>query len=136
MPLVQQMMHQEGRRATLVQASSTRIPYPDRYFDCVVCMSVLEHIHELSAAIGEIRRVTHEQGTILLGFPVENTVSRVLLQTLYLWLPNATLDEEHVNTHRDILRAIHQQLRLQETAQFPLWTPLDYSLYYVCQCHI
>lgn len=134
--LVEQMMRKEGKNATLIQASSTQIPYPDHYFDCVVCMSVLEHIHELSAAIREIRRVTHEQGTIILGFPVENTLSHVLLQTLYLWLPNAKLEDEHVNTHHDILREIRQQLILQETAQFPTWIPLNYSLYYTCRCQI
>jgi ubiquinone/menaquinone biosynthesis C-methylase UbiE len=132
--LVEQMMRNEGQHATLQHASATQIPYPDDSFDCVVCMSVLEHIHELADAIREICRVTQEHGTIILGFPVENTFTHLLLQTLYLWLPNAKLDEEHVNTHHDILREIQQQLTVQKTVQFPSWIPLNYSLYYVCQC--
>ncbi len=133
-PLVEDTMQKEGLEATLVKASATKIPYPANYFDGVICVSVLEHIHELPVAINEIRRVTKEDGVIVLGFPVENIVSRTILQILYLWLPNAVLDEEHVSTHYDILKEVRNQLRLKKTAHFPSFIPLNYSLYYVCQC--
>ncbi len=132
--LVEEMLAKEGREATLTQASATEVPYEDDFFDCVVCMSVLEHIHDLSHAIGEIRRVTKTDGRIVLGFPVENFLSRVILQTLYIWLPHANLDDEHVSTHHDIIEEAQRQLRVTHTTQFPAHIPLDYSLYYVCQC--
>ncbi len=132
--LVEDMMQKEKLPSTLVKASATEIPYPDKYFDCVVCISVLEHIHALPRAIREIRRVTKDDGTIVLGYPVENALSRLILQILYLWLPNARLDDEHVKTHNDILRETQNQLQIMKTDQFPSFIPLDFSLYYVCQC--
>lgn len=134
--LVEDMLQKEGLQATLVKASATKIPYPDKYFDCVVCVSVLEHIHDLLLAIREIRRVTKEHGLIVLGFPVENIVSRIILQILYIWLPNARLDNEHVSTHKDILKEIQNHLHIVKASQFPSFVPLDYSLYYVCQCKL
>jgi len=133
-PLVEDMIRKEGLKATLSKASATDIPYPDNYFDCVICISVLEHIHKLPRAIRELRRVTKDDGTIVLGFPVENTLSRLILQILYLWLPNAKLDDEHVSTHHDILTETRNQLHIVKTSQFPSFIPVDYSLYYVCQC--
>ncbi|MBU4561733.1 class I SAM-dependent methyltransferase, partial [bacterium] len=41
---VQAMLTQEGISAVLSQASILNIPYPDAFFDRVVCMSVLEHL--------------------------------------------------------------------------------------------
>lgn len=131
---VEDMLSKEGVRSTLLKASATAIPYPDDYFDAVVCISVLEHIHDLPTAIAEIRRVTRPDGVIVLGFPVENTVSTLLLRLLYLWLPNAKLEDEHVSTHHDILREARTQLRVTRTRQFPGVIPLNLSLYYVCRC--
>jgi ubiquinone/menaquinone biosynthesis C-methylase UbiE len=130
------MMQKEGLKANLTKASVTGIPYPDNYFDCAVCISVLEHIRELRTAISEIRRVTKDDGIIVLGFPIENILGHLLLQTLYLWLPNAKLDDEHVSNHKDILSEIRTQLNMAQTRQFPSFIPLDYSLYLVCQCQI
>jgi ubiquinone/menaquinone biosynthesis C-methylase UbiE len=134
--LVETMLHKEGLHATLTHASATDIPYPDNHFDCVVCASVLEHIADLSSAISEIKRVTKRDGTIVLGFPVENVLSHMILRVLYLWLPNAKLEDEHVNTHQAILEETRHQLQLVKSARFPAFVPLNYSLYYVCQCQV
>jgi 2-polyprenyl-3-methyl-5-hydroxy-6-metoxy-1,4-benzoquinol methylase len=132
--LVEDMLRKEGVTATLSQASATEIPYPDEYFDSIVCLSVLEHIHDVEAVVSEIRRVIKTGGTIVLGFPVENLLSRVALQMAYIWMPNANLDDEHVSTHEDILKAAHAQLQVTRTQQFPAYVPLSLSLYCVCLC--
>lgn len=134
--LVQDMMQKEGLASTLSKASVTEIPYPDRYFDGIVCMSVLEHIHDIKTAIHEIRRVTQDDGTIVLGFPVDNVLSYVALWISYIWQPNANLEDEHVSTHNDILKEARNQLHVTRTRQFPSFVPRNFSLYCVCQCQI
>jgi ubiquinone/menaquinone biosynthesis C-methylase UbiE len=134
--LVESMMQKEGLKATLSRASVTEIPYPDKYFDCIVSMSVLEHIRDLDTAIREIRRVTKDNGTIILGFPVDNILSRIVLQISYVWLPNAKLEDEHVSTHNDILKEVRNQLYVNQTMKFPSFVPLNFSLYFVCQCQV
>jgi len=134
--LVEDMMQKEGLKSTLSRASAIEIPYPDKYFDCIVCMSVLEHIRDIRPAIREIRRVTKHDGTIVLGFPVDNVLSRVALQISYIWHPNAKLEDEHVSTHNDILKEVRDQLHIIQTRQFPSFVPLNFSLYFVCQCQV
>ena len=134
--LVEDMMQKEGLKSTLSNASVTKIPYPDKYFDCIVCMSVLEHIQDLRTAIREIRRVTKDDGTIVLGFPVDNVLSYVALWISYIWQPNAKLGEEHVSTHNDILKELRNQLHVKQTRKFPSFVPLNLSLYFVCQCQV
>lgn len=38
------------------------LPYPDGYFDVVVCVDVLEHVHDLSRTLMEIHRVLKPEG--------------------------------------------------------------------------
>jgi 2-polyprenyl-3-methyl-5-hydroxy-6-metoxy-1,4-benzoquinol methylase len=134
--LVDDMLQKEGIQATLTHGSITALPYPDKHFDAIVCMSVLEHLHELDAAIGEIRRVATDDASIFFGFPVENPMTRIALQIAYIWLPGAKLDDEHVSTHKDILRTIPKHLEIVQAQHFPAIVPLDWSLYYACQCRV
>ncbi len=132
--LVEDMMQKEGLQSTLSKASVTEIPYPDNYFESIVCMSVLEHIRDIGAAIREIRRVTKPGGTIVLGFPVDNVLSYAALWISYIWQPNAKLEDEHVCSHTDILKEIQNQFHGVQTRKFPSFVPLNLSLYVVCQC--
>lgn len=134
--LVRDMLAQEGLRATLTRGSLTHLPYPDKHFDAIVCMSVLEHLRDLDAAIREIRRVATDDAEIFLGFPVENPISHAALRIAYLWLPGAKLSDEHVSTHKDILRTIPENLDLVQHHHFPAALPLNWSLYYACMCRV
>ena len=53
------LKHHQGRCRL---ASATDIPYPDNFFDSVVCRSVLHHIPETERALQEIRRVLKRGG--------------------------------------------------------------------------
>jgi len=132
--MVEDMLRKEGLKATLSKASATEIPYPSDYFDCVVCVSVLEHIRDIKCAVGEIRRVVKEDGTIVLGFPVDNKLTYLALKISYLWLPNASLEDEHVCSHIDILEELSNQLKIEKTCSFPSFVPINYSLYFTCKC--
>lgn len=47
------------------------LPYDDEQFDGIICISVLEHIRDLRKAISELRRILTKDGTMILGFPVQ-----------------------------------------------------------------
>lgn len=132
--LVNNMMQQEGLQATLVNASVTDIPYPADFFDCIVCMSVLEHVKDLPSAIDEIFRVLKPNGQAILGFPVENPLSRLIFKIAYIWHPQIELDDEHVSTHYEILQATAKRFEMIQHRQVPPLVPRDFSLYYLCDC--
>ena len=47
-------------------APSEAIPYPDGHFDCVSTFNSLDHVDDVTATIGEIKRVTRPGGRLLL----------------------------------------------------------------------
>jgi SAM-dependent methyltransferase len=55
----------------LREMSVTKIAFPDRYFDTVICMEVLEHLkpRDFPTAVAELRRVCN--GTLIMTVPFE-----------------------------------------------------------------
>lgn len=47
------------------------LPFEDNHFDCVVCVDVMEHVHDPEKSIGEIRRVLKPGGRLILTVPNE-----------------------------------------------------------------
>ncbi|OGW83515.1 MAG: hypothetical protein A2987_03850 [Omnitrophica bacterium RIFCSPLOWO2_01_FULL_45_10] len=54
-----------------VLGSAQEIPFPDAYFDCVLCTEVLEHLPEPEKAVNEIKRVMKKGGILYLTVPQE-----------------------------------------------------------------
>lgn len=54
---------------TFTAAPIERLPFPDRHFDTVICTHVLEHILDIRAAIGELRRICRRR--LILVVPLE-----------------------------------------------------------------
>jgi SAM-dependent methyltransferase len=58
-----------GAHAALVAGSACRMPFRADSFRTVISNSALEHIPDLEAALGEIRRVLRPQGRVLITVP-------------------------------------------------------------------
>ena len=50
-------------------ADAARLPFSDKVFDSTYCVAVLQHIRDLSGALGEIARVTRPGGRLLVVEP-------------------------------------------------------------------
>jgi ubiquinone/menaquinone biosynthesis C-methylase UbiE len=113
--------------AHVQHGSILELPYADGRFSEVVCLSVLEHFKELDRAISELARVTARGGSVVLGFPAKNIVTRALFRMV-----GYRDDIIHPSGHRDILRAAARHMRLDRQWVFPA-VPLDLSLYVVAR---
>jgi ubiquinone/menaquinone biosynthesis C-methylase UbiE len=131
MNLVKDMTLKENIEANHVEASVMDLPYASETFDCIISVSVLEHIKELDRALKEIRRVAKNDAVIVLGFPVKNKITEIILRIAYTLLPNAKLEDEHVSMHSDIITAANLIFKNSDTCSYPQCSPLDYSLYCV-----
>lgn len=49
-----------------------KLPYPDAFFDKIICAEVLEHVFDKDEALGELSRVLKTNGTILITVPNMN----------------------------------------------------------------
>ncbi len=131
--LVRQMLEKEGVAAELSQGSVLDLQFENETFDCVVCVSVLEHIRDLDKAIGEIHRILKKGGIAILGFPVKNKITDSALHVLGFNL-DTTLEERHPSSHQMILNAVRKKFEIEDKLKFPKFLPLNCGLYYVCRC--
>ena len=93
-------------------ASAERLPFPDRYFDVVTAIEVIEHIGDLERAMGEVNRVLRFGGGFLVScpnrlFPIE-THTVIIGRQEYsarslLFLPYLTRLHRRISTARNFM---------------------------------
>lgn len=66
--------HLKNPRVSFLAADVTRLPYPDGWFDCVVCGWMLEHLPDPAPGLRELARVLQPGGKMLL-MVTEDTVT-------------------------------------------------------------
>jgi SAM-dependent methyltransferase len=124
-----EMLRAEAVSASLVPSDARALPFRSESFDAIVCMSVLEHIHDLDAAASEFHRVLSPGGVAIVGVPVENLMTDTMLRLSYLSLPGARLEDEHVSTHRDVLAAFGKQFEVEQGLNIPRLLPEQLRMY-------
>jgi len=58
-------LHLETESPFLRLGDVRRIPFGDRFFDCMLCCRVLSHLEELELALNEMHRVLRKGGALL-----------------------------------------------------------------------
>lgn len=125
--LVYEMMKREKISANLFVGDVNSLPFSDKIFDCVVCVSVLEHILDLKRPINEIYRVLKKGGIAVFGIPVKNTLMHFAFSIL--GFNDETI---HPSSHLAILEKIKKRFLVEKIIKFPRLTPFSLSLY--CSC--
>jgi 2-polyprenyl-6-hydroxyphenyl methylase/3-demethylubiquinone-9 3-methyltransferase len=74
------------------------LPYPDAYFDAVVCVDVLEHVQDLGRVLAEVTRVLKPGGLFLFDTINRNPIARLatitMAEDVLRLLPKGTHDPE------------------------------------------
>jgi SAM-dependent methyltransferase len=128
---VNEMLTRLGLHADLREASLFDLPFAEDTFDGLVCLSVLEHIVELDAALSEFRRVLQPGGIAVLGFPVRNPITDTFFRAV-----GYNPREIHPSSHRDILEAArrHPGFVVEREEHYPGWAPVDVAGYAGVRC--
>ena len=124
----EQMIEKENIQAELVTGSVAQMPFADNFFDAIVCISALEHLqpNKMEKAISEIRRVTKNDGLVVLGFPSDRKLMR-----LYCILITRDLHFDlHRSDHNLILETLTKNFTIQDTKKLFRFLPI----YYVVKC--
>ncbi|MCS7047196.1 MAG: class I SAM-dependent methyltransferase [Gemmataceae bacterium] len=72
----------KSSRISHVAADVTRLPYPDNFFDCVVCGWMLEHLPDPLPGLRELARVLQPAGKMLL-MVTEDTVTGAVCSRMW-----------------------------------------------------
>jgi len=116
----------------LVSDVQEGIPSPDEQYNRVVAVHVLEHLSNLPAPVGEIRRVLQTSRRLEAVFPCEgglvyevgrNVTSRRLFEKRYGCSYDWFIQAEHVNNCWEIMREIRRQFRIQLAEYWPFRVP-------------
>ena len=93
-------------RVRLQQASLFALPFAPASFDIVLCNHVLEHVADLTSALGELRRVIRPGGLLIVGTPNEGCLlGRARNHVIQPWIGRTT-DHVHFFTSESLTQAI------------------------------
>ena len=98
---------------------------PAASFDCIVCLSVLEHIADADAAATALARALAKGGTLVVGYPMVNRVMTRLFQLIGF----GNIDDHHVTAPKTIHRALRRVLRPVARKALPAFAPVSLALY-------
>lgn len=123
---------QYGLNLKLVSGNiSSKLPYKDNTFDCIVTISTLEHIRDLNKVMGEFDRILKKGGYLIAGFPVKNKITDTFFRMISpFWKEKVDIvNEFHVSSHKDIINSVGKRFEIIQTIKFPAFLPLDFSSY-------
>ena len=107
----------------------TRQSWPDKHFDRIVAIHVLEHLVDLPAALKEIRRLLTDGGILDVVLPCEGGLAHTLGRKATaerLFKKNFKMDfrpvcqNENVNTFEEILVLLKKAFKMEYQSFFPL----------------
>ncbi|HUI93292.1 MAG TPA: class I SAM-dependent methyltransferase [Chitinivibrionales bacterium] len=110
----------------LRNGSVLEMPYPDGFFDTVLCISILEHLkpYELDKAFSEIRRVLKREGQVVYGVPANNAFMKICFLIL-----GYDIRRHHFSSERDVSGAARRALTEVKITALKGGVPFSGSVY-------
>ncbi len=117
-----------GLTTYLKNGDILNLPYPDQTFDCVLLVSILEHLQpgDQLKAFSEIARVLKPEGQVVYGVPIE----RPFMVSMFKLL-GYDIRKAHFSTEGDVSKAanaILKQVRIIQMDSTPPWFGAVYEI--------
>ncbi|PYX37209.1 MAG: hypothetical protein DMG75_07850 [Acidobacteria bacterium] len=111
--------------AKLYSAPVTSLPFPDRYFDCIVGVSVFEFVDDLETACDEIERVLNDQGVFLVVTPHDSPILDAGLRLL----TRENAKKDFADRRKNVIPTFCRRFALVEERAAPWANPSMPKLY-------
>ena len=123
-----QIAHEKSRMGIYVQGDITKLPFPDKTFDCTYCFDVLEHVDD-QLAIEELARVTTKR--LILAVPQEDEIMTQFNLTFLHYQ-----DKTHLRNYTDEnFRNLILKINCSNILIFPeLAVPTKYLVQNIVEC--
>ncbi len=124
--------HESIKNATLIQADACRLPFRDKSFDYVLCVSVLDHIPDMKAVLSEIKRLLKPNGKLIVG--IENETPLMPLFVIYArivrgWKLPFRGKLIHVYSPDEVLKILGSDFQVLKVKRVPWFFPKWLSFY-------
>jgi len=90
-----------------INGSVYDIPFNDNFFNCVFCLSVIEHLDNLDKVFFEINRVAKKDADIIFGIPSDN----IFMKTFF-YLKKSPALKSHINSKKKLINLISQEFKI------------------------
>ena len=101
-------------------APAEAIPFPDEYFDVVICINALDHVDDVARATAEMCRVLAPGGLLLLIVEIHPrpTIAEphALPWSLTSWFPLTLVEERHLERGDGTLRYLEHEIPFDHAA--------------------
>lgn len=128
-----QMNNMPNENLTLFQADIRSIPFEDGFFDCCLCLGVLQHTPSTIDSINELKRVLKNQGYLIIDH-YKFHIGQYLSLYLVYWYLIKNLNHKYQLTVTNFLTKIffpvHWYFRKNNILQFFLRRISPISFYY------
>lgn len=131
--LVRGMLNHERVTAHLAVGDVCQLGFASRSFDAIVCMSTLEHVHQVPRASAEIARLLRLDGVAIIGLPAAGR----LMDLLFRLIGFGEVHEHHVSKREEVVQALvgpGAPLMLDGVCNLPHGVPRPWALYTVYRC--
>jgi len=107
--------------------------WPDRSFDRIVAIHMLEHLRNLPAAVEEVARLLKDDGVFDVVIPCEGSLAysiarrisaRRLFEKTFRTDYTPIIQNEHVNTYAEVVWLLRRHFAEERSAFFPLNVPV------------
>lgn len=112
---VKEMLERYNVKTNLVCGNLLSLPYEDNFFDCIICLSTLEHVGGLKTAISEMVRVMKDNGFSIIGFPVSSKVTEFFYKVTGSGDITA---KHHISSDGVILSEIEKSMKIEKILFF------------------
>jgi len=109
------------KRIKLRKGNAYSLPYPDKYFDFIICSEVLEHLKNDNKGLQELHRVLKPKGTLIITVPNKNfpflwdplnwllmKVFKTHINKDIWWLAGIWADHERLYDEKDIINKVNE----------------------------
>lgn len=121
------MANKNGAFPKLIKGDILNMPFPDKKFDGIFCLSTLEFLENTEKAMGEIFRISKPGAKIIIGAPTQNKITDLC----YNLIGKKEQNKKHKSSHNKIIASAKKYFRIKKIAKIPIFLSLNLSLFFV-----
>jgi ubiquinone/menaquinone biosynthesis C-methylase UbiE len=124
--VIKEIFVREGIDVRLSEGSILDPPYEDNFFDAIIAVSVLEHLHpvDLPRVMAQASRLLRPGGIFVIGIPGFNSMMSAAFRVL-----GCDISKHHFSSPHQVLEAAATVFEIEEKIKLPSIAP-DFCLLY------